>query len=233
MDTEVCIICHEKDKNGVEHGEFWQRPSIHLSGHGCNKCSIQKHMVDAVFCGVIDKRGINSESDKKPHQHWKEMIKRCYDPNNLKVHPTYNDCSVCDEWLTYSTFKCWFDDNYMEGYQLDKDILVKGNKVYSPDTCCFVPREINTLFVKRQNQRGDYPIGVSYDKGRGKYASGLTMRGKRIALGRFLTSSEAFQAYKTAKEAYIKEVANEYYSDGRITKRVYDALMRYEVEITD
>lgn len=233
MGTKVYIICHEKDKNGNEHGGFWQEPRMHLSGHGCNKCSIQKHMTDMVFCGVIDKRGIDSESDKKPHQHWKEMIKRCYDPNNLKRHPTYNDCYVCDEWLVYSNFKSWFDENYVGGHELDKDILVKGNKVYSPDTCCFIPHEINTLLLKRQNARGDYPIGVYYDKTRNKYASGLNIRGKRFTLGRFLTPEEAFQAYKNAKEACIKKIANEYYSDGRITKRVYDALMRYEVEITD
>lgn len=92
------------------------------------------------------------------------MLTRCYNHKSLKKNPSYIGCSVCDEWLTYSNFKRWYEDpinGYREGYHLDKDILVKGNKVYSPETCCFVPHSINCLLLTRQRKRGALPIGVT------------------------------------------------------------------------
>ena len=75
---------------------------------------------------------------------WRNILKRCY--THYKCHQSsYEGCSIVPEWLIYSTFKKWFDANYISDYQLDKDLLVKGNKVYSPETCCFVPQEINKL----------------------------------------------------------------------------------------
>ena len=162
---------------------------------------------------------------------WRNMIARCYGKNTLKRNPSYQDCYVCDEWLVYSNFKRWFDENYIEGYELDKDIFIKGNKIYSPDTCCFVPHFINSIFTKTNASRGILPIGV---KSMGKrYQARLLRYDKSTHLGTYDTPEEAFNAYKQAKESYIKEVATTYYNEGRITKRVYDALMKYEVEITD
>ena len=117
------------------------------------------------------------------------------------------------------------------GFQLDKDILVKGNKLYSPDTCLFVPKEINTLLTHRRKDKGLYPVGVSYKPRINRYRAQISKFKKVIHLGCFITPEEAFQAYKTAKEAYIKEVA-EIYKD-QIDPRVYEALMNYQVEITD
>ena len=113
---------------------------------------------------------------------------------------------------------------------LDKDIIKKGNKVYSPNTCVFVPHSINTLFVKSNKVRGEYYIGV-YKNGN-KFEAQLSKgNGKQIPLGLYDTPEEAFLTYKQAKEAYIKEVAEEY--KGKIDPRAYEALMKYEVEITD
>lgn len=114
---------------------------------------------------------------------------------------------------------------------MDKDLLFRGNKVYSPVTCCFVPPEINKIILKRQRRRGEYPIGVH--KQRNSFLALLHRYGKQEYIGTYSTPEEAFSAYKQEKEAYIKEVAKKYYSEGKITKRVYDALMKYEVEITD
>jgi hypothetical protein len=118
---------------------------------------------------------------------------------------------------------------------LDKDILFKGNKIYSPETCCFVPNEINVLLCKNDSKRGKMPIGVYERKmvNGYKYVAYVNNTKKHFHLGTFDTPKEAFQAYKSAKEAYIKEMATQYYKDGKITERVYDALMKYEVEITD
>lgn len=168
---------------------------------------------------------------------WRNMLMRCYDEKIHIKHPTYIGCTVCDEWHNYSKFKQWFDDNYIEGYVLDKDILVKGNKVYSPETCCFVPNEINALFTKRQNYRGESPIGVIFCKGQRRfkacYKAAFTKNNSKTYIGSFSTSEEAFEAYKNAKEEYIKEVAEKYYKEGKISEAVYNVLMKYEVEITD
>jgi hypothetical protein len=127
----------------------------------------------------------------------------------------------------------WFDEHYIERYDLDKDILIRGNKVYSPETCCFVPHKLNCTINKCQKSRGKLPIGVHYDTERQKFTATMRQGMKTIFIGRFTTSSDAFSAYKTAKEKYIKELAESYFSKGRITERVYQALMKYEVKITD
>lgn len=222
--TKVCIICHE-------HGEFMQRPNDHFNGHGCPKCAREGQK------SLILNVGNNDLLDtRKTHYYctWISMLSRCYDNRlqNLKWK-TYIGCSVCDEWLTLSNFKLWYEDpnnGYQEGYHLDKDILLKGNKVYSPDTCCFVPTEINSLFTKTDSLRGRYPIGVIATP-HNKFVAKLS--GQRIYLGVFDTPELAFLAYKNAKEQQIKELAEKYFKEGKITERVYDALMKYEVEITD
>ena len=176
---------------------------------------------------------------KNIYKHWSSMIRRCYADNKNKFNPTYKDCSVCEEWHNFQNFGKWFDENYYtienETMALDKDILVKGNKTYSPETCVFVPQRINSLFLKRNKSRGKYPIGTTYDKRDKKYESCCHMyknnRYTRHAIGNFDTPTEAFTAYKTFKEQYIKQVANEY--KDKIPKKLYDAMYRYEVEITD
>ena len=212
------------------HGIFEQRPSHHTDGHGCPKCD--KDAKRVLVCG----KGYNDlygESNTKAGLLWNSMIRRCYSPKALKRRNTYSDCEVCEDWLIFSNFKRWFDKNYVEGYQLDKDILHKGNRVYSPDSCCFVPLEINTLLTNKKANRGDLPIGV-HEKWNRKH----TIRGYDAALngkwiGYFKSVELAFKAYKQAKESRIKEVAQEYYHKGKIAHNVYEALMRYEVEITD
>ena len=113
---------------------------------------------------------------------------------------------------------------------MDKDILIKGNKIYSSETCVFVPERINLLFIKNDRIRGDLPIGVSYDGNRYK-SQCKNGTHKYIRLGTYDTPEEAFQIYKQYKENVIKDVANEY--KGKIPEKLYNALMNYKVEITD
>lgn len=167
----------------------------------------------------------------KEYKAWENMISRCYDPKYHALFPTYVDCIVCNDWLNFQTFGLWFDENYIEGWQLDKDIIKQNNKVYGPDTCAFVPGTINKLFVKRRNSRGEYPIGVSYNKKAKKYIASISINAKRKNLGYFDTPEEAFQVYKIAKEAEIKRLA-EVYKD-KLDHRVYDSMMKYKVSITD
>lgn len=226
VNTPVEIICYRNH-------HFWQYPNNHLKGHGCKYC-----MADNLKKPIYGKylNDCYYTANTKVGQVWQSMITRCEDKQYHIKEPSYKDCSICKRWHYLSNFKEWFDNpenGYREGYHLDKDILVKGNKLYSPDTCCFVPTEINTIFTKNNQRRGGLPIGVSVNQGREGYRGVCTKYGKRHHLGYFKTPEEAFCAYKEAKESYIKEVAQEYYERGEITKKVFDALMRYEVEITD
>lgn len=191
------------------------------------------------ICGVgivdlertVDKNGIRFDS----YIRWKSMLQRCYNKKIEESIPTYKNITVCKEWHNYSNFKKWYDENYYEidgeKMHLDKDILFKGNKIYSPDTCVFVPQTINCLFTKRGLDRGKYPIGVVFSKESNKYKANLNNRNKRVYIGAFDTPEESFNAYKEAKEQYIKEVADEY--KDKIPKKLYDAMYKWEVEITD
>ena len=172
---------------------------------------------------------------KKSYNVWKGMIYRCYGQKEAEKLPTYRDCIVCDEWLCYANFEHWWDDNYYEvsdqEMNLDKDILFKGNKVYSPQTCVITPKNINLLFVKRDAKRGDLPVGVSYYKRDKKYTATLREFGKPHFLGLYDTPIEAFNAYKQAKERFIKAMADEY--QDKIPQKLYDAMHKWEVEISD
>lgn len=110
--------------------------------------------------------------------------------------------------------------------------MVHGNKAYSPDTCLIVPRFINTLFTKSDKNRGDTMIGVSKTK-QGTFSSRLSKGGEQVYLGRFNTEKEAFQAYKKEKEAYIKDIAEDYFSKGLISEKAYKSLLAYEVWESD
>ena len=173
--------------------------------------------------------------DDKSYLIWFHMLRRCYDKKLHLKEPTYKEATCCEEWLNYQNFAKWYDENYyeIEGEQmaLDKDILIKGNKVYSPKTCCFVPKRINSLFVKNDAVRGSLPIGVRHSRTKKGYQSECNILNNPIYLGTFSTPEEAFKVYKEFKENYIKQVADEY--KDKIPKKLYEAMYRYEVEITD
>ena len=168
------------------------------------------------------------QSDRKTakaYKIWQAMFRR------LKKRVEYNDCCISEEWHYFSNFLKWFNENYINGYHLDKDVLKKGNRCYCSEYCSFIPPEINSLLTNRKNHRNAL-VGTVKTKS-GKYQAHVNKKGISFFLGTFDTQQNAFNAYKTAKEAHIKQVAQEYYDAGKITKRVYDALMKYEVEITD
>lgn len=170
---------------------------------------------------------------------WRGMLRRCYEEKRQVMFPTYKGCSVCEEWMNFQNFAKWYNENYyeIEGdiMCLDKDILVKGNKIYSPNTCIFVPNRINCAFTKSNASRGKYPIGVSFDKKSNKFRAYIDItklkKKEMIHLGFFDTIEEAFNTYKIEKEKYIKQIADEY--KNRIPKKLYKAMYNYKVEITD
>ena len=175
--------------------------------------------------------------DGKPimeYQLWQNMLQRCFDEKFKQKYPTYKDVTCSKEWLLMTTFikdVSQMNGYDLEGWQLDKDILSKGNKLYSKDTCCFVPAEVNSLLIKRDKSRGEWPVGVCFHKHTGKFMAYLNINGKLKHLGYFATPEEAFQAYKRAKEAQIKVVAQKW--KHQLDERVFQALMVYEVVIDD
>jgi len=186
--------------------------------------------------GINDWVGKIEVDGKKIKQYklWQSMLKRCFDEKFKQNRPSYQDVTCSKDWLSMTKFI--EDVSQMKGFgfsgwELDKDILVKGNKLYSKDNCCFVPQELNTLLIKSDNSRGEYPVGVSFRKAKGKFEAYLNVNGKAKHLGLFNTPEEAFQAYKRAKEAQIKAVAEKW--QHMLDNRVFQALMEYEVNIND
>ena len=171
----------------------------------------------------------------KEYALWYDMLVRCYSDSSKKRRPTYEGCEASENFKSYEHFYEWCHKQIgfgNEGWQLDKDLLVKGNKVYSESTCVFLPVEINSLLTKSTASRGEYLIGVSWSKRDKAFKAQVGKgKGKLKHLGYFNTELEAFNAYKQAKETFIKEQANKFKS--QIDLRAYNALMNYEVNIDD
>ena len=179
---------------------------------------------------------------KKEYTLWINMLKRCYDTIDDVRNRNYFKCNVCDEWKYYPNFYEWVHnqenfEKWLNGdFAIDKDIIKKHNKIYSPDTCCLVPRNINILFVKNEANRGDTPIGVTYHKRDHVYEAhcGNPYEYKKsVYLGRSSSPTEAFNIYKKYKELLIKKIAKEEYNKGNIIQKCYEAMINYKVEITD
>ena len=166
---------------------------------------------------------------------WCNMIRRCYNPYAINKRRTYQDITICKNWFNFQNFAEWFGKNYYEipeeRIELDKDLIKRDNKIYCPEFCSFVPRSINTLLVKCDESRGEYPIGVCFNKKSNKYISQIHTNGKLKYLGQFTSSMKAFTAYKIAKEKQIKIMANKYKE--YLPNQVYIYLINYEILITD
>ena len=139
---------------------------------------------------------------------WKSMLERCYSEKVHVNHPTYVGCTVSDNFKHYAYFFEWCQTQIVfnaSGYTLDKDLIIKGNKIYSEDNCLFLPQSLNKLLTKRQLHRGGLPIGVTKSSNN-NYMVRCKIDGSENYLGVFNTPELAFNAYKTFKEAHIKEV---------------------------
>ena len=173
--------------------------------------------------------------ETKEYALWKSMLRRCYSDNFKKKRQTYIDCKCSENFNNYEYFYEWCQNQIgfnNKDWHLDKDLLIKGNKVYSEDSCIFIPQDINLLLTKCTASRGKHLIGVHWHKTRKAFRATVNKnKGKQEHLGLFKTELEAFNAYKQAKEAFVKEQANKW--KGKIDDRAYEALMSYEVNIDD
>lgn len=182
--------------------------------------------------GVNDKKYpayVNGKPTKE-YDLWRHMLQRCYCQKYHTKKPTYVGCSVSEKFRHYSFFYEWVSQQIgfgVDGFHLDKDILIPNNKLYSEDVCVFVPHEINTFFNDCDNARGEFPIGVNFHKASGKFRALCSVNGKQQHLGLFSTAKEAFTAYKQFKEALSKEIAKKW--QPQIDNRVYAAMMLWGV----
>ena len=203
------------------------------------KCPYESRYFDIGYLGEGKYKMCKNGKHTDEFKIWYHMLERCYDPNYKEKYPSYKGCEAEEYLLNFQHMGKWIDENYYEvpGEKmcLDKDILHKGNKIYSRETCIFVPERINTLFVKCNKSRGKDPIGVSPRPSGNYLAYCNNGYGKQIPLGTYSTKEEAFKVYKECKEKIIKEtidlyegiIAEPYYS--RLKKAMYN----YKVEITD
>lgn len=234
-DKRITLIC-------PNHGEF-----IVIANHAlkkeviCPMCRYEtqrQHMSHKPIKRNKSGKTMNKKREENPipYSKWNNMFIRCYNTKYKRKTPTYEGCEVCEEWRNFDNFLEWFNDpanGYREGYQLDKDLLVQGNKVYSPETCCFIPQTINAMMTRSQKIRGKVKsIGVTLRGG--KYVARCNFGHKEAkVVGIFDNEQDAFNAYKKAKEGHIKQVAKELFSKGEITENVYKALLNYDVKQYD
>ena len=197
--------------------------------------AVKNPMLPSVYGKGYYGVGKYTANDVKVYKMWIRILERCYDETFKEKQPAYNGVTVCKEWLDFQVFAEWcvnqthFYSKDLTGksYHLDKDILVKGSKIYSPETCCFVPHDVNVLFTSNKVNRSELGIGVHKTVSRSRYKSSIHNK----YLGRFDTPEEAFQAYKEVKESHVKEVAEKW--KNKIDDKTYQALMKWEVNTDD
>ena len=184
--------------------------------------------------GKYKSRKNNTKTDE--YIKWGSMLTRCYS-EKLKERRNYIECTVCDEWHNFQNFAEWYNDHKyylpdVDVLDLDKDIKIKGNKVYSPDTCILIPKRLNSIILNRHNDRGKECIGVFYNHKTGKYISSCNMlNSNQRYLGSFNTEKEAFDIYKKTKEHEIQLVLELYKK--YLPIEVYNAILNYKIEIDD
>ena len=210
--------------------------TVHLGSIRNGK--VKDRLLPSVYgVGVVGTKYPISEGGvlTKEYKLWQNMLERCYSATYQKKQPTYKDCKCSENFKSFEYFYEWCQNQIgsnVEGWHLDKDLLVKGNKVYSEYTCVFLPSEINSLLVKCTASRGEYLIGVYWSKTANAFKATVRKnKGGQKHLGYFNTELEAYNAYKIAKEAFVKEQANKFKS--QIDPRAYNALINYTVNIDD
>lgn len=176
------------------------------------------------FCASLNRR------QSPEYMVWTGMLKRCYCPKYLSKSPTYSGCQASENFKNFQYFAEWCNRQIgfgNVGWQLDKDILLRGNRRYDENLCVFIPSKINSVVNSCSVKRGFYPVGVHFDKQTGRYSSQCRIGGVKKNLGRFDTPEEAFATYVRAKKGELLAVAEEY--KAMIDSRVYESLIKWEI----
>lgn len=154
---------------------------------------------------IIEPDKSNRKNRCPYYSRWHSMMTRCYSPKFLSENKTYDGCFVSSDWLRFSSFKSWMENQAWKGFALDKDLIKPLNKKYSAEFCCFIPQKLNNILCDHKAKRGPHPKGVSFDKSRSLYTSKISIDGKTVNLGRFEDVHEAEIEYLLAKIEYIDE----------------------------
>lgn len=163
------------------------------------------------------------------YQSWMEMIKRCYSANIQAKQPTYIGCTVAPEWHSFMAFRAWMIKQEWKGNQLDKDILIQGNKVYSSDTCVFVSQKLNGFMNDHGARRGEWPLGVSWYKRSQMFRARCNnpFTGRTESLGYFSDQNEAHEAWRKRKHQHACTYAD-MQTDPRIAKALRTRFLKQE-----
>lgn len=227
----------------VEFQDKWKQV-VHTTWGHCKSGNVKNRYHPNKYGGIVGdirpSKTVNKMS--KEYIAWYNILVRCYEEKIYNKYQSYEQCEICEEWKYYWNFYDWLHsqsnfEKWKNGtsWAVDKDIIIKNNKIYSPQTCCLVPKEVNNLLLKSEQTRGDLPIGVTYRKSDGMYEAQCSdpFLNKYITIGIYNTPQQAFKYYKQYKENILQRMANQQYQLKNINKQCYDALMNYVVEITD
>lgn len=187
-----------------------------------------KNVYGIGFCGSGN-HAISEEGNiTLAYRCWHGIMRRAYSEKSLKKSPTYQGCTVCEEWHNFQVFAEWYtkQEFYGFGYDLDKDLLSEGGKIYSPETCCLLPKSFNTMIIKKDKKKGAAQ-GVSFNKKAKKYQVTLGSGGSKKNLGYFIELADAYQTYKKAKEHSVRGLAEKY--KNTLCSRSYKALSNWEL----
>ncbi|MBD8091967.1 AP2 domain-containing protein [Pseudomonas fluorescens] len=157
---------------------------------------------------------------------WHSLLTRCYSENYQSKHPTYVGCTVHPDWLSLSKFKEWFDVNYVPGWDLDKDLITHGNKVYGPEFCRYVPPYLNLLITENSAVRGEQPLGVWMTRFN-TFSANCRNGGAKKFLGTFPTPMLAHRAWQVAKADAVDDALRRYMAEATPHLAIIRALIRY------
>jgi hypothetical protein len=202
--------------NHVKAGTFkyWNKPTIY--GVGC-----------------VGYPSNNKPRNEKQYSRWHAMLSRCYDETNSR-YDFYKDVDVCESWHKFCNFSDWCDgEKYSEdvGWHLDKDLLAGGKGyIYSPETCVFVPQEINVAIINDRLGKGKFKsIGVYFDKQCGEIVARIKCGSLGLVRKKFTNEQDAAMFYKQEKEKYVKYLAEKWKSE--LSTVAYEALLSWEVPL--
>lgn len=227
----------------VEFQDKWNA-IVHTTWGHCKDGAVKNPYHPNIYGGIVGDKYPTYENGEiaKEFRAWFNILTRCYDKTCNEKHPTYKECIICDEWKYYWNFYEWVHKQsnynqwkYGQFWAVDKDIIKKHNKLYSPDTCCLVSKDVNNLFLKSNSIRGKFPIGVTWRKDECMFEAQCNnpFLNKYVTIGIYNTVIDAFNAYKEYKENIIKKMAQQEYSKENITYDCYMAMINYKVEIDD
>lgn len=176
------------------------------------------------YIGVGEHKAHNGRKGTREYKRWTSILERCYSDRHHKTYPSYIGCTVCEEWHNFQNFAQWFKGNFVEGYDIDKDILVQGNKTYSPETCVFAPKSVNRMLSVRVDKTNLLPTGVAMTADKMRFVAKCNDGSNLRHIGVFETKEEAHNAYVDRKLEVIHKAAME------CEEPIKSALLKHKVK---